>query len=466
MSSSRFNFDRKVMIFIDILLTISAFFIAYFVRNTFFGRIFGYLSPFSAYTWIIVMAAIIFPVCMSIFKMYEGLLEDKIKTTIIKAPISIFVSIICMSAILFLTKDKSLSRLLLGIFGCTEVAIIVLERIVLKGIQHLYLKKSVHKANVIIVGCGNIGKLYYERSQECNQADINIIGFIALDESQNNVVDNKHIVGTINDLGRIAKQNDVSEVIIALTIEEYHNMENVLSACDREGLRVSILPAYFEFLKVNMRVENVFGIPIINLREVPLDSIKNRFLKRAFDIVVSFFAIILLSPVYITIALGVKLTSPGPILFKQERVGIGNKPFMMLKFRSMCVQKEEEEKTKWTTPNDLRVTRFGTFIRKTSLDELPQFFNVLKGDMSIIGPRPERPYWVEKFKEEVPNYMLRHYIKTGITGWAQVNGFRGDTSIEERINCDNFYIHNWSIWMDIKIIFMTVIETLFRRNAY
>jgi Undecaprenyl-phosphate glucose phosphotransferase len=215
-----------------------------------------------------------------------------------------------------------------------------------------------------------------------------------------------------------------------------------------------------------MRLEDMHGIPIINVREVPLDSIGNRIVKRTFDIAVSLFAILVFLPVYIVVALGVKLTSSGPILYKQERISSGNKPFMMLKFRSMCVQKKAEEKTQWTTQNDARVTKFGALIRKTSLDELPQFFNVLKGNMSIVGPRPERPYWVEKFKDEVPNYMLRHYIKTGITGWAQVNGLRGDTSIEERIDCDNYYIHNWSIWMDIKILFMTVFKGFVNKNAY
>lgn len=412
------------------------------------------------------MAAIIIPIFMTAFKSYERMLEDKNSILISRTTMSIFASIICMSAILFLTGDKSLSRLFLGIFGCTEVILILLERTVLRALIYFYCKNTVHKRNILIVGCGKVGKLYYERIKEQKHIDINIIGFLALNEAQIALAANSKVIGNIEDIGIIVKQHKVREVIVALSAEEYGSLKDVISMCDREGLRVSILPAYYELLKVNMRVENVLGIPIINLRDVPLDSIENRVLKRTFDIVVSLLAIILLSPVYILVALGVKLTSPGPMLFKQERVGAGNKPFMMMKFRSMCVQKEEEEKTKWTTPNDSRVTSFGAFIRKTSLDELPQFFNVLKGDMSIIGPRPERPYWVEKFKEEVPNYMLRHYIKTGITGWAQVNGLRGDTSIEERINCDNFYIRNWSMWMDIKIMFMTVMETLIKKNAY
>lgn len=466
MYSYRYKLVSIAILTMDIILTIVAFFMTYFIRNSLFGKTFGYISYSIKYTLILVIAVVIIPITMSVFKIYGSVLRDRYKVIILKTTISILISVICISSILFLIGDRSLSRLFFGTFGCVELTVIILERIVFKVIINFYYKNCVHKKNVLIIGCSAVGKLYYEKICEHNQLDINIVGFVSLNNSQSNVVDNDIIIGTINDLGNIVKQYNVSEVIVALSTKEYENMENILSLCDREGLRVSILPAYYEYLKVNMRVENMFGIPIINIREVPLDSIGNRILKRIFDIVVSVLAIILLSPIYVLVALGVKLSSPGPILFKQERVGIGNKPFMMLKFRSMCVQNEEEEKTKWTTPNDSRVTRFGAFIRKTSLDELPQFFNVLKGDMSIIGPRPERPYWVEKFKKEVPNYMLRHYIKTGITGWAQVNGLRGDTSIEERINCDNFYIYNWSIWMDIKIIFMTVVETLIRKNAY
>ncbi|PYG89468.1 Undecaprenyl-phosphate glucose phosphotransferase [Ruminiclostridium sufflavum DSM 19573] len=466
MNSNRFKFFSKSILFVDILLTVNSFFIAYFIRNVFFGKVYGFLSQFSRYTWIVVMAAIIIPIFMSIFKSYERILEDKCRMIVLRTVVSVFTGIICMSAILFLAGDQSLSRLFLGIFGCTEVFAILLERIILKALIIFYSKNNIHKKNILIVGCGNTGKIYYERVKEHNRLDLNVIGFIALKASGSDEENGIKVIGTISDLGSIAKRYNASEAVVALSAQEYGELQNVLSVCDREGLRVSIIPSYIEYLKVNMRVENMSGVPIINVREVPLDSIENRILKRIFDIIVSFLAIIILSPVYVMIALGVKLTSPGPMLFKQERVGAGNKPFMMLKFRSMCIQKEDDEKTKWTTPNDTRVTKFGAFIRKTSLDELPQFFNVLKGDMSIIGPRPERPYWVEKFKDEVPNYMLRHYIKTGITGWAQVNGYRGDTSIEERINCDNFYIHNWSMRMDIKIMFLTVIETLVRRNAY
>ena len=192
----------------------------------------------------------------------------------------------------------------------------------------------------------------------------------------------------------------------------------------------------------------------------------NAFIKRAMDIVGSLLCIALFSPIMLAAAIAVKLSSPGPLIFKQERVGLHNRTFKMYKFRSMTVQKASEEVSKWTTKNDVRVTPVGRFIRKTSIDELPQLFNVLKGDMSLIGPRPERPFFVDKFKEEIPRYMIKHQVRPGMTGWAQVNGLRGDTSIRKRIELDLFYIENWSVSFDIRILFLTVFKGFVNKNAY
>jgi exopolysaccharide biosynthesis polyprenyl glycosylphosphotransferase len=199
---------------------------------------------------------------------------------------------------------------------------------------------------------------------------------------------------------------------------------------------------------------------------VPLTNAGNRMVKRAMDIVGSLFGIILASPIMLIAAILVKISSPGPVIFKQERVGLHNKPFYMYKFRSMEVQSDKEEKKAWTVRNDPRVTGIGKFLRKTSLDELPQLFNILKGDMSLIGPTPELPHFVDKFREEIPRYMVKHQVRPGLTGWAQVNGYRGDTSIRKRIEYDLYYIENWTIWFDIKIIFMTFLTGFFNKNAY
>ena len=205
---------------------------------------------------------------------------------------------------------------------------------------------------------------------------------------------------------------------------------------------------------------------MVNIRHVPLNNMLNRIVKRTMDIFGSLFAIILFSPVMLGVVLIIKFTDPGPLIFKQERIGLKNKPFYMYKFRSMIMQKESDEEKGWTRKDDPRVTPIGHFIRRTSIDELPQLFNILKGDMSLVGPRPERPQFVEKFKEEIPRYMIKHQVRPGLTGWAQINGFRGDTSIRKRIECDLYYIENWTLGLDLKIIVLTFFKGFINKNAY
>ena len=230
-------------------------------------------------------------------------------------------------------------------------------------------------------------------------------------------------------------------------------MKPVLAAADKEGIRLSLIPFYNDYIPPHPTIDAIGKSKLIDLRSTPLDNLGWAILKRGMDIAGSLVLILVSSPVMLVTAIGVKLSSPGPILFRQERIGKDKKPFTMLKFRSMAVTRTEQ--TGWTTPNDARKTRFGSFIRKFSLDELPQFFNVLVGDMSLIGPRPEVPYHVRHFKEEIPLYLVRQQVRPGITGWAQVNGLRGDTSIEDRVQYDIWYIENWSLGLDIKILFKT-----------
>ena len=212
--------------------------------------------------------------------------------------------------------------------------------------------------------------------------------------------------------------------------------------------------------------EDLVGLPVVNIRYVPLSNTFNNVVKRTFDFVCSLFGIILISPLLLLITILIKTTSKGPLIFSQERIGLHNKPFKMYKFRTMKVQTEEEEKEAWTVKDDPRVTKIGRILRKTSLDELPQLFNILKGEMSIVGPRPERPFFVEKFKEEIPRYMIKHQVRPGLTGWAQVNGLRGDTSIKKRIEYDLYYIENWTFSFDIRIMFLTIFKGFINKNAY
>ena len=236
--------------------------------------------------------------------------------------------------------------------------------------------------------------------------------------------------------------------------------------CEKAGVHTQFVPDYHNIIPTKPYTEDLQGLPVINIRYVPLSNTFNAMLKRIVDIFGAFVAIILFSPVMLFSCIMIKLTSPGPLIYRQTRVGLHNKPFEMYKFRSMEVQTEEKEKKAWTVKNDPRVTGFGKFMRHTSIDELPQLFNILKGDMSLVGPRPERPQFVEKFREEIPRYMVKHQVRPGMTGWAQINGYRGDTSIKRRIEFDLYYIENWTVGLDIKILILTIFKGFINKNAY
>ena len=229
---------------------------------------------------------------------------------------------------------------------------------------------------------------------------------------------------------------------------------STMQICEKAGTKLSLIPFYAQYMPAHPQIDSLNGLPMINLRRIPLDNWGNALLKRAADIVGSLLLIALTSPLMLIAAIGVRLSSPGPVIFRQKRVGLNKNEFYMYKFRSMRVNDQTD--TAWSTNHDSRKTRFGALIRKYSIDELPQFFNVLKGDMSLVGPRPEIPHYVEQFREEIPLYMVKHQVRPGITGWAQVNGLRGDTSIEERIRCDIYYIENWTFFFDIKVLLMTI----------
>jgi Undecaprenyl-phosphate glucose phosphotransferase len=268
----------------------------------------------------------------------------------------------------------------------------------------------------------------------------------------------------IQELRNTFASSAVNDVLLALPVHATDLMAQLVRECESQGISVRIVPDLFPLVQSDTQVYDLDGIPLINVRFYPTEYLRYAILKRVFDVAASLAVLLLLSPLYLLIALLVKLSSQGPVLFVQERVGLNGRKFNMLKFRTMCGDLNPDNH--WTVPNDPHVTPIGRWLRCSNLDELPQFVNVLKGDMSIVGPRPERPFFLERFRREVPEYMARHYVKSGITGWAQVNGWRGDTSISQRIAHDLYYIRNWAMAFDLKIVCLTVLRTFFHRNAY
>lgn len=274
-------------------------------------------------------------------------------------------------------------------------------------------------------------------------------------------------LGKLDRFSEIARSGQIDEVIIALPLRREQLIIEMVDRCESEGLRVQIVPDFYRVIRSNQVVlDRLDDIPLIAIRTEPLSLLSNRIVKRIFDIVFSLGVLVLLAPFFLVLAIIIKLSSPGPVFFKQKRIGSNNVGFTMYKFRTMKFQDEKDSDTIWTTANDGRVTGIGRFMRRHNLDELPQFHNVLIGDMSVVGPRPERSHFVEQFRKVIPHYKVRHQVKSGITGWAQVNGFRGDTSIVKRVDCDIHYLENWSFFLDLKIIWLTLLGRKTNLNAY
>lgn len=368
--------------------------------------------------------------------------------------------------ILYVTKQTHIARMMLFIFFCLNVLAEVLARNIVRLVLRDIRKKGYNLKHIILVGYSSATEQYIDRILTNPEWGYAVRGI--LDDHQPRGAEYKGIkvIGSIDNLLIILPQNRVDEIAITLGLNEYHKLEYIVNMCEKSGVHTKFIPDYNSIIPTRPYTEDLQGLPVINIRRVPLSNGLNKAVKRGVDLFGAVVALILFSPVMLVTSLLIKLTAPGPLIFKQERIGLGNRPFAMYKFRSMIVQQDTDEKKEWTTKNDPRVTPVGRFIRKTSIDELPQLFNVLKGNMSMVGPRPERPQFVEKFKEEIPRYMIKHQVRPGLTGWAQVNGFRGDTSIRKRIECDLYYIENWTLGMDFKIIFLTFFKGFVNKNAY
>ena len=316
-----------------------------------------------------------------------------------------------------------------------------------------YRQRGYNLKHVLIVGTGPMARRYLNKIRTNKELGYQAMGYVSDDaDGWRGLV----YLGGYQDLNRILEKFSPDEVVAAIPAEDFTKTPLVISACEKAGVKLSIIPFYAEYMPTNPEFDDLDGLPLLNIRHIPLDNWGNAFMKRAMDIVGSLVLIVLTSPIMLIAAIGVRLSSPGPIIFSQERVGRNKKTFRMYKFRSMRVNDRQD--TGWSRDKDDRKTAFGSFIRKFSIDELPQFFNVLKGDMSLVGPRPEVPFYVEQFREEIPLYMVKHQVRPGITGWAQVNGLRGDTSIKDRIEHDIYYIEHWTVFFDIEILFMTLFK--------
>ena len=347
---------------------------------------------------------------------------------------------------------RNFSREMLFYFYVTNIVVEEIVRLLIRRFLRSIRRRGYNLKHILLVGYSRAAEQYIDRIQQNPQWGYNVRGVLDDNIARGTSYKGVKVIGSIGNLNYILPQNSLDEIAITLGLEEYYKLEKIVAECEKSGVHTKFIPDYGNIIPTRPYTEDLLGLPVINIRYVPLSNTFNAFVKRCMDVVGSIVCIILFSPVMLLSAILVKATSKGPLIFAQERVGLHNKPFQMYKFRTMYVQTEEEEQKGWT--------------RKTSLDEFPQLFNVLKGDMSLVGPRPERPQYVEKFREEIPRYMIKHQVRPGMTGWAQVNGYRGDTSIRKRIEHDLYYIENWTLGLDVKILFLTVFKGFINKNAY
>ncbi|MEK6684070.1 MAG: undecaprenyl-phosphate glucose phosphotransferase [Nitrospirota bacterium] len=369
-------------------------------------------------------------------------------------------------ALSFFLRQFEYSRLVLILFWGLSIVFMTLSRWTSREILRFLRKKGYNQRYALIVGAGTLGQELAAKLHRHRELGVRVIGYLTRKrEKVGQELREIKVLGSYDELPEILASHPVDQIFLALPHEAYTHAEKIIRYLQDQTVDVRIVPDLLQFMTIGGQAELFEGLPIVTLQATPLYG-WNRIIKRAADTFLSVFMLLLISPLMLLIAILIKWVSPGPVLYRQKRMGYDGCVFEMLKFRTMRVNAEEETGAVWARPDDPRRTLLGSFLRRTSLDELPQFWNVLKGEMSIVGPRPERPEFVAKFRETIPKYMLRHKIKAGITGWAQVKGLRGNTSLEERIKYDLEYIERWSLGLDIKIMWLTLWKGLINKNAY
>lgn len=381
------------------------------------------------------------------------------------------IGILIVMAAFFPLRDviepiKYYSRWMLAYFYVINIVLEIIARNLIRWCLRKIRRKGFNLRHLIFVGYSGAAEAFIDRILANPQWGYKISGILDDNKEPGYTYKGIAVLGSTDELEKILENNRLDEIALTLALREYYKLKRIVAICEKSGVHTKFVPDYNDIIPTRPYTEDLLGLPVVNIRHVPLTNSFNMICKRAMDIVGAIVAIIIFSPVMLVTAILVKTTSKGPLIYKQERVGLHNQTFQMYKFRSMEVQSAKSEKRAWTVRDDPRVTKVGRVIRKTSIDELPQLFNILKGDMSLVGPRPERPFFVEKFREEIPRYMVKHQVRPGLTGWAQVNGYRGDTSIKKRIEYDLYYIENWTMGLDIKILFLTFFKGFVNKNAY
>lgn len=449
----------KLYVFSDFIAILIAFNLTFWIRfhSNFFSAPKG-IPQYTQYLLIIPMLIII----QILYFSYQGFYEMKLRRNrlddlflvIVNSVISSFVVIMIVSYLRsYKFIDFEISHVYLLIYIPLSVFFIFgLRLLIFRFFKNLFLTKN-GISKVLIVGSGDMGEMISDKLKKYDHFGIEVVGF--LDSKKK-----KGVVGNYEDLEKVTRKLGITDLFIALPLKEYKTIMRIIKTANRLLLDIKLIPDILQMASLKAGMEHLEGIPTINLGDIPLHGYR-LFFKRFFDLLLSLGGSILLFPFFMVIALLIKLDSKGPIFYIQERIGLDGKHFKIIKFRTMIKDAEAETGVIWSPPDDKRITRIGKTLRKFSLDEFPQLLNVLKGDMSLVGPRPERPKFVEKFRNDIPKYMLRHRVKAGMTGWAQVHGLRQNTPLDKRIEFDIYYIQNWTFKLDLEILWRTLLKFRF-----
>jgi Undecaprenyl-phosphate glucose phosphotransferase len=424
---------------------------------------YGDVPPIADYLLMLLPILLVWSVSFRAFGLYRPRrIGSHLSEAVDIAKASTMGVLVLVAVMTFFFRGYDYSRVVIVYFGLLSIAVVWFSRAAFREGLRFARRLGYNQRFAVVVGDGELAATVVQRLQDRRDVGIQVLGVVGDDKDDTG---GARRLGGYADLRAVLDAHTVDHVILALAHEDYGRLAGLLDAVGDEPVTIHVVPDLLRFASLRGGVEQFEGMPFIHLRESPLYG-WNRLAKRVFDFVFSAVVLAGIWPALLLLAAAIKLSSRGPVFYRQQRMGLDGRRFEMLKFRTMDADAEARTGPVWARPSDQRRTSFGAFLRRLSLDELPQFINVIRGEMSVVGPRPERPVFVEKFRQTVPGYMLRHKVKAGITGWAQVNGLRGNTSLEKRIQYDIEYIERWSVWLDVKIIAMTVVRVLVDRNAY
>ncbi len=456
------RFYNSIKLVTDLVALTIAFAAAWYTRFTWFP--FETLPPWEETVQTLLLVLVIFPLIFRGSNLYTTNRGRTHISEVFEVFKATALSTLVLVGVSYFIRERY-SRLTVVIFAGFALVSVSSVRLAFRALFNELRRRGVNLKTILVVGAGTLGQRVVETIELHRELGFKVTGLLTRrPEKVGTRVLNVPVIGLFSDLARELDKQPVDQVILALPLEEQPQMRELMEVLAQRTIDVKVVPDLFSYVTLRGGLEEFGGLPIISLQGAPLEG-WNRIAKRVFDILVSSLAMLLLAPVMGVLAVMVKLTSRGPVLFAQERMGIDGQLFHMYKFRTMKPDAEKDG-AKFATAEDPRRTSIGTFLRRSSLDEVPQFWNVLVGDMSLVGPRPERPVFIEEFKKQIPRYHLRHMVKSGITGWAQINGLRGNTSIKDRIDYDLYYIENWSLMFDLKILVRTALGGFLSKNAY